>query len=150
MSQVTFFLLDQDNSEQQLEIACALAAQSYRARKKCLVLCEEQTIAEQFDELLWALPADGFVPHNLTGEGPQNGTPVEISWQAPTQFSRQVLINLTNTMPESASRFRQIYDFVPAEEHAKQQARERYKHYRAAGHQLDTRPASSVNESNDG
>lgn len=150
MSQVTFFILDQDNSEQQLSIACELAAQSYRARKKCLVLCQEQAIAEQFDELLWALPAKGFVPHNLTGEGPKNGTPVEISWQLPTHFSRQVLINLTNAMPESASRFRQIYDFVPAEEHAKQQARERYKHYRAAGHQLETRPASSVNESNDG
>lgn len=150
MSQVTFLILDQATDKQRLALACDLAAQCYRSRKKCLVFCQDQNLAEQFDELLWALPANGFVPHNLTGEGPKSGTPVEVSWQPPTQFSRPVLINLSDSMPEFGSRFRQIYDFVPAEEQAKQQARERYKHYRAAGHQLETQPAVSINESNDG
>lgn len=102
--------------------------------------------AEQFDELLWQLPNDAFVPHNLTGEGPLGGAPVEICWQTPNQFNRSVLINLAENIPDFHQRFRQVIDFVPAKEQLKPLARERYKQYRAAGCQLDTLAASSINE----
>ena len=131
-----------------LVLACDLATRCFRNKQRCLVYCQDQALAEQFDEMLWQLPTDSFVPHNLAGEGPAGGAPVEISWQMPAQFNRPVLINLTANMPEFHQRFGQIYDFVPAEEQLKQQARERYKHYRAAGHQLETLPATSINEIN--
>ena len=151
MSRVSFYLLDveADKSSSQpahLVLACQLAARCFRSKQRCLVFCQDKALAEQFDELLWQLPNDSFVPHNLVGEGPVGGAPVEISWQIPAQFNRPVLINLALNMPEFHQRFGQIYDFVPAQEQLKQQARDRYKHYRAAGHQLDTLPASSINE----
>ncbi len=34
---------------------------------------------------LWARPAESFVPHNLAGEGPRGGAPVEIALAAKTQ-----------------------------------------------------------------
>jgi DNA polymerase-3 subunit chi len=37
-----------------------------------------------------------------------------------------------------ANKFNEVVDFVPCEEKAKQQARERYKIYRQAGYQLQT------------
>ncbi len=151
MTQVTFFLIEGEDANTslpaQLSWACELAAQCYRKRQRCLVWCESKEAAEQFDEFLWQQPVDGFVPHNLTGEGPANGAPVEICWQAPVQFSRPILINLCPEIPQSGQRFKLIYDFVPAQDDLKQQARERYKHYRAAGYQMDTRPAGSINES---
>jgi DNA polymerase-3 subunit chi len=151
MSRVSFYLLDveADKSSSQpahLVLACQLAARCFRSKQRCLVFCQDKALAEQFDELLWQLPNDSFVPHNLVGEGPVGGAPVEISWQIPAQFNRPVLINLALNMPEFHQRFGQIYDFVPAQEQLKQQARDRYKYYRAAGHQLDTLPASSINE----
>ena len=150
MSHVRFYLLDETQQVNQqpahFALACLLATRSYRQKQKCLVFCENQQQAEQFDELLWQLPNDAFVPHNLTGEGPVGGAPVEICWQTPSQFNRPVLINLAETIPEFHQRFRQVIDFVPADEQQKLQARERYKHYRAAGNQLDTLPASSINE----
>jgi DNA polymerase-3 subunit chi len=150
MSNVRFYLLDEttDTSQQpaHFELACVLATHFYRNKQKCIVYCQDQQQAEQFDELLWQLPVDAFVPHNLSGEGPVGGAPVEICWQAPIQFNRPVLINLTDTAPEFHTRFRQVIDFVPATEELKAQARERYKQYRAAGNQLDTQPASSINE----
>lgn len=151
MTQVTFFLIEGPDAETsipaQLSWACDIAARCYRQRQRVSVLCDSKASAEQFDEYLWQQPVDGFVPHNLTGEGPANGAPVEICWQPPTQFSRPVLINLCPQVPQFGQRFKQIYDFVPAEDDLKQLARERYKHYRAAGYQLDTRPAGSINES---
>ena len=87
MSNVTFYLLDEtDDTHQQpahFALACLLATRSYRNKQKCLVYCQDQSQAEQFDELLWQLPNDAFVPHNLAGEGPVGGAPVEICWQTP-------------------------------------------------------------------
>ncbi|MDU0353893.1 DNA polymerase III subunit chi [Paraglaciecola aquimarina] len=155
MSNVVFYLLDETaeahNQPAHFALACLLATRSYRQKQKCLIYCQNQQQAEQFDELLWQLPNDAFVPHNLAGEGPVGGAPVEICWQPPNQFNRPLLINLTDTIPVFHQRFRQVIDFVPALETLKAQARERYKQYRAAGNQLDTLPASTIiSESNDG
>ena len=150
MPNVTFYLLDETNEIHQqpahFALACLIATRSYRQKQKCIVYCQDQKQAEQLDELLWQLPNDAFVPHNLAGEGPVGGAPVEICWQAPSQFNRPVLINLTDNMPTFHQRFRHIIDFVPALDTLKAQARERYKHYRAAGNTLDTLPASSIHE----
>lgn len=150
MAKVSFYLLDdveQHSAELALlELACSVAARCFRQKQKCLVYCQDKQQAEQFDELLWQLPSDGFVPHNLEGEGPVGGAPVQICWQAPSQFSRPVLINLAENIPEFHSRFNQIFDFVPTSEDLKLRARERYKHYRAAGNQLDTLAANSIHE----
>ena len=143
---------DEQVAEQpaQLHAACQLASQCYRQKQRSLILCENQNAAEAMDELLWQLPTDAFVPHNLTGEGPANGTPVEICWEMPAYPNKGVLINLGRELPQNIQRFAKIYDFVPADETLKQQARERYKHYRAAGHNLDTQPAKSIYENIDG
>jgi DNA polymerase-3 subunit chi len=149
MSKVIFYLLDQETDEPSKQpahfvLACQLAANCFRSKQRCLVFCDSQALAEQFDELLWQLPTDSFVPHNLAGEGPQGGAPVEICWQTPAQHNRGVLINLSENMPDFHHRFSQIYDFVPAQEALKQQARDRYKEYRGQGHQLNTLPGGAL------
>ncbi len=152
MTQVTFYLIEQQaqDSDPRWDLACQLAAQCYQNRRRCLVLCDDQQQAEAFDELLWQQPDNRFVPHNLSGEGPANGTPVEISWQDQAVRGKPVLINLKNSLPPHGQHFQVIYDFVPAEEQAKQAARERYKQYRAAGFSLDTVAANSINETTNG
>ncbi|GGW51838.1 DNA polymerase III subunit chi [Alishewanella tabrizica] len=112
--------------------ACQLCADLYRAKQRVFVYVANQQQAELIDDLLWQFDPDSFVPHNLSGEGPARGAPIEIGWQAPRQ-SRQVLINLTDNMPEFARRFASVIEFVPAEAALKAQARERYKQYRQAG-----------------
>ncbi|WP_416307381.1 DNA polymerase III subunit chi [Neptunicella sp. SCSIO 80796] len=153
MANILFYLLEQEQTDDQpahFALACQLATDCFRQRQRCVVLAENQAQAEAFDELLWQRPTDAFVPHNLSGEGPNGGAPVEIVWQLDNTGNRAVLINLSSQMPAQAERFRQIYDFVPAEDNLKQQARERYKHYRAAGHQLSTAPAAQKDETHNG
>lgn len=150
MSAVTFYLLP-DSGELTIEaLTCDIAAHFFRQRQKVLVYCQSQQDAEKIDELLWQRPVDGFVPHNLTGEGPEAGAPVEITWQPPKSRNRAVCINLHPQCPEFSGQFRTLIDFVPADDTLKQQARERYKHYRAAGHQLDTQPAAKLHENQNG
>ena len=153
MTQTCFYLLEQTEVAQhdaRLVAACQLAAQCFGNKQKVLIQCQDKQQAEQIDELLWQLPVARFVPHNLSGEGPSNGTPVEICWQSTPARNRPVLINLQETMPDKSQQFRQIFDFVPAEDAQKHTARERYKHYRAAGIPLHTQPAQALIERHDG
>lgn len=132
MPQVVFYQLSATDASA-TERAAHVIAEAYANKQKVAALCRTQQAAEELDELLWQLPSDRFVPHNLHGEGPASGTPVEICWQE-SQLGRQpLLINLSETVVGDVSRHRQIIDFVPVEDDAKQAARVRYKAFQKAG-----------------
>ena len=153
MTDIVFYLQQQPEQGDAVtidQIACFLCAQYYQQKAKVMVLCRDKAHAEQLDELLWQLPAQRFVPHNLSGEGPKNGTPVEICWQQSNNIYGKYLINLTANLPVNYHKCRQVADFVPIDEQQKQSARERYKQYRAAGHAMRTENAAEMIESNHG
>lgn len=124
--------------------ACTLVSKLWRQKKKVLVWCEDKAQAERLDDLLWALDADSFVPHNLAGEFLTAPTPVEIAWPGKrNQDRRDVVVNLNSATPEFMAVFRHIVDFVPPFEPLKVIARERYRHYRQQGWQLTMDTLSS-------
>lgn len=143
MKKATFYLLESDQAGDSLSsreaLACTLAATLWRAGKRVLVLCDAQEQAFRLDEALWQRPAEAFVPHNLAGEGPRYGAPVELAWPGKRgNAPRDVLINLLPDVADFASAFYEVVDFVPYDETEKQLARERYKTYRSIGFQLTT------------
>lgn len=134
MADATFYLLTEALSQQQ--IACQLAARGYRKGQKIYLHCADQRQAEALDEALWSFEPDSFIPHNLQGEGPRGGAPVVIGWgpgKTELRTNRPILINLAPEVPEFAVHFAQIFDFVPADEQAKAQARRRFAAYRQLG-----------------
>ncbi|MGC7560688.1 DNA polymerase III subunit chi [Pasteurella sp. PK-2025] len=132
-----FYLL---NPQSQAEnMACDFAASAWRLGKRVLIACETEQQALDIDEALWAREADEFVPHNLSGEVTTYATPIEVSWKGKRNAQRRdLLINLQTEVPDYASSFTQIIDFVPVEENLKVLARERYKQLRQLGWQLST------------
>ncbi|EKE83684.1 DNA polymerase III subunit chi [Idiomarina xiamenensis] len=126
---------------------CEQIAELYRQYRQINVWTASQQAAEALDEALWKLPVDAFIPHNLQGEGPANGAPVEIQWpQSDNRSPRRsrVLVNLSEQVPPHAQQTQVIVDFVPLADSGKQQARERYKQYRAWGMQMQSTPASLI------
>ena len=99
MRNATFYLLDNDTQHDGLsaveQLVCEIAAERWRAGKRVLIACENEKQALRLDEALWARPAESFVPHNLAGEGPRGGAPVEIAWPEKRNSSpRDLLISL--------------------------------------------------------
>lgn len=131
MTQTTFYpLSDTDSTEHALEAkVCQLAGELFQQGQRVFVATMDVKSAERVDELMWQLPSEQFIPHNLQGEGPHYGAPVEIGHQPP-QGRRHVLINLCHPLPQFAVNFNQIIDFIPTDDQAKQLARERFHHCR--------------------
>ena len=141
MKQATFYLLPSpEQPEALLALVCQLATARYRQGQSLFLYADSQEQAWQLDEALWQQDPDSFVPHGLSDEPTGHLAPVEIGFTAPRR-NRQVLINLGKEAPPFAGRFTEVVDFVPTDETLKQLARERYKHYRAAGFTLQTLPA---------
>ena len=132
MPQVVFYQLSAGDTSVASR-ASELIADAFANKQKISVLCDTQKQAEEVDEFLWQLPANRFVPHNLYGEGPQSGTPVEICWQPEQVARRQMVVNVGSGMVPSPNQHRQIIDLVPVDDEAKQAARVRYKNYQQAG-----------------
>ena len=143
MKNATFYLLDNENTVEGLsaveQLVCDIAAERWRNGKRVLIACEDEQQAIRLDEALWSRPPESFVPHNLAGEGPRGGAPVEIAWpQKRNSSPRYILITRRLNFADFATAFTEVIDFVPYEENLKQLARERYKAYRMAGFNLNT------------
>lgn len=143
MKNATFYLLETDTPVADLSaleaLACELAETRWREGKRVLIACEDEAQAIRLDEALWQRPASAFVPHNLAGEGPKYGAPVELAWpQRRGNAPRDLLISLLPYFVDFATAFHEVIDFVPTEESLKQLARERFKAYRSVGFHLNT------------
>lgn len=154
MKQATFFLLDAPNSGGELSpqetLACLVAVESYRMGKRVLIACEDQRQAERLDDALWQRDPSRFVPHNLAGEGPRFGAPIELSWSGRNgNTPRDLLISLMPEFTDFATAFHEVLDFVPYEDSLKQLARERYKAYRSMGFSLATATPPLITTSTD-
>jgi DNA polymerase-3 subunit chi len=146
MPEVRFFALKEQQTSSMYAKACEIASNAYSQRQRCVILCASQADAEKMDELLWQLPAERFVPHNLAGEGPKGGAPVEVVWVGEPMPRRPFLINVSGSMINNINQFQQIVDFVPVEETAKQQARQRYKQFQQAGCRMQFLPADNESQ----
>ncbi|WP_457913522.1 DNA polymerase III subunit chi [Candidatus Gillettellia adelgis] len=143
MKTVTFYLLKHNKSEGVLSahevLVCALSIECWRSGKSLLIACENQEQARRLDEALWQYEPPAFVPHNLVGEGPNLGAPVELCWPGKHgNTARDLLISLQRQCTDFVSAFHQVIDFVPHEATLKQLARDRYKVYRRIGFHLAT------------
>ncbi|KAF7788843.1 DNA polymerase III subunit chi [Pseudoalteromonas rubra] len=138
-----FFVLKQNNEPGKpvpahFDLAARSAAKLYRAGQRVFIYVDSVEDAHAVDEHLWCFEADSFVPHNLQGEGPKGGAPVEIG-QMPPVGRRTILINLAQQLPDFVRRFDKIYDFVPVESNAKHAARQRFMQLRQLGAEISTK-----------
>lgn len=139
-TQVMFYVLPdtlETNDTVHFFQACLHASICYRNNQRVYIYTNDQEDAHSIDEMLWGFEPDSFVPHNLVGEGPAQGAPVEIGYQTP-KSRRPTLINLASEVANFAGNYSQIIDFVPTQADLKVHARERFKRYKQLGFHIET------------
>ncbi len=89
--------------------------------------------AATIDDLLWTFRDISFVPHASIDSAERTNCPVVIGWEGEDPLQRQVFINLSGNLPEHPETYERIIEVVPSDQAERQQARLRYKDYRARG-----------------
>ncbi|MDN2480262.1 DNA polymerase III subunit chi [Vibrio agarivorans] len=143
MPNATFYLAQEGSPQATvtglIKYTVFLAQHFVKQGAKVYINANDKDQAETIAEALWQVEPSDFIGHNLVGEGPKYGTSIEIGHHGVKPlWNRQLVINLAENNTTFANKFNEVVDFVPCEEKAKQQARERYKIYRQAGYQLQT------------
>lgn len=145
VNSVHFVVMNDEPIEQSahLLLAAQIAARYANQGLKLYVLAEDPAMAEQLDDLLFALPLEQFTPHAQSQYAPRYGSTVLVGDTPPRNFA-PLLVNLSAKAPTFPVKCRHIIDLVPQTPELKQQARDRYRQYQSFGLQPSTGPESEL------
>lgn len=133
MTEVAFHF----NAPDRLGYACRLLRKAYVKGARLQVLADAP-LAAALDQQLWLLAGVEFVPH-CRSDAPaplQARSPIVIgSDLAGASGAGQVLVNLSDDLPDGFQRFARVIEVVTADPSARARARDRWKQYKAAGHE---------------
>ena len=140
MSRVDFYVLSQGAPDARQRFACRLAEQAAEQGHRVYVQAASLGDAQRLDDLLWTFNERGFLPHELSsGGGPSHPRVMVLvgNAAAPTNH-RELLINLTDTLPAELDGYSRIAEIVDTDPTRKQLSRDRYKAYRERGCELES------------
>ncbi len=133
MTEVAFHF----NAPDRLGYACRLLRKAYLKGARLQVLADP-SLAAALDQQLWLMTGVEFVPH-CRSDAPTPllaRSPIVIGSQVTDPAgSGHVLVNLSDALPEGFQRFARVIEVVTAEPPVRSLARERWKQYKAAGHE---------------
>ncbi len=139
MSRVDFYILAATGEPSRHKFACRLAEKAYRLKHTVHIHTANRQQAEVLDELLWTFRDGSFVPHEvLIMPGRRISAPVTIGFEETGIGEQDLLINLTDEVPEMAASFPRVAELVTSDEQSRQLSRERFAHYRELGAELET------------
>lgn len=141
---ITFYVLSADAPlSARLTTACRLVDKAWQQNHKVLLQANSRSEAEALDELLWAFKAESFIPHHMVGDGPTPPPPVRIGWEDLPSDSRDILINLSASIPSGFERFQRVIEIVAGTHEEREQAREHWKEYKRLGYAVQAHELKS-------
>jgi DNA polymerase-3 subunit chi len=123
-----------------LALAYELAARAYRAGQKVAVRLEDETMLATLAHRLWTQESGAFLPNVPASSPLAEQTPIVLLPATAPLPPRPVLIPLARSYPEANQATDWILEVVGAQESDKAPARERFRRYRAAGHDVQAIP----------
>ena len=142
MPQVDFYISPDNRPEARERLCCRLAEKAYRAGRRVYIHTASNAQAMRLDELLWTWRDGSFLPHALYPAAEGDPSPVLIGHRPEPPAENQVLINLADAPPPFAERFQRLLEPVAGDDHARTQARHRFRSYRERGYTLESHELS--------
>ena len=139
MSRVDFYVIASTGVDSRQRFACRLAEKAYKLNNTVHIHVGDRESVRQVDDLLWTFRDGSFVPHDVV-DAPAGKSPAPITIGCETRPAGQcdLLINLSDEIPEMADAFPRIAEIVTSDEDSRTRSRKRFVDYRARGHTLDT------------
>lgn len=140
MARVDFYVLAESGPVSRQRFACRLAEKAWRLNHSIHIRTATRQEAEQLDELLWTFRDGSFVPHELGagGAAAQTEAPITIGFDAADGSRGELLINLTDELPNDIDAFGRIAEIVTSDEDCRARSRKLYAGYRSQGYSLES------------
>jgi len=132
MTRIDFYQLNPQQHKLD-QVVCQLCQKAYENKKSTLLLTQSEQQTTYLDRQLWVFDDDSFIPHDVQ-HFDEFDSHVLIHNEPEIRGERQLLINLSNTIPNYFAQFERVIELVT--EDNRQQAREHYSYYRERGYQL--------------
>lgn len=134
MTEVAFHF----NAPDKLAYACRFARKVQRSGSRLVITGGADTLAA-LDRMLWLMAPQDFVAHCLASADEEQvlASPVLLAEDGRGSLHHEVLLNLTDAVPEGFGRFDRLVEVVSAHDEADRlQARTRWRHYASRGYAI--------------
>jgi DNA polymerase-3 subunit chi len=132
MTRIDFYQIESD--EAPLLFTCRLIEKAYRQGRRIYIHTASAEQSIELDELLWSFRSDRFIPHVL--QTASDLSPIKIGNDHEPEEHQDVLINLSQSVPDFFSRFDRVAEIVPLDGESRHKARENYRFYKQRGYDL--------------
>jgi len=137
---IDFYVLSEEDDAAPLRFACRLAEKAVEQGHRVHLRTASPPQTQRIDDLLWTFSDRSFLPHELTtgGSASHERIMVLVGESVAPPSHRQLLINLTDALPEDFGDYQRVAEIVAADPERKRLGRERYKGYRERGCTLES------------
>jgi len=136
MTRIDFYT--DTGTDDRLHTAIRLIVKARSHGKRVVVYTDGPASAAELDQRLWTFQQISFVPHCRAGDTLVSSTPVVIDCQYKNLPHTEILINLHSECPPFFAEFERVIEIVGYERQETDQARQRFRHYRASGYPPET------------
>lgn len=136
MTRIDYYIVNAKDSAQRLLFACRVIEKAFRKGHRVYVHTEDEQTAGEMDQALWSFRSDSFIPHHRLDENSGPPTAVEIGANPPPGRHHDVLVNLSNQIPDFFSRFERVAEIVSQQPEVLKASRINYSFYRDRGYPL--------------
>jgi len=129
------------NVPDKIAYACRLVRKARAQNMRVVMLAADAEQLRRLDEALWTFSDLDFLPHVTAGNPLVAQTPIILMEVADADAAadlphHQILVNLSQRVPDNFARFERMFEIVAAEEGDRLAGRERYRHYQQRGYPL--------------
>ena len=133
MTRIDFYQLNPERHRYE-QVVCRLCEKAWEQKQLTLLLTQDAAQSQMLDQRLWTFSDDSFVPHD-SEDSDDFVTPILIHDNPDPAGERQLLINLSESVPPYFAQFERVIELVTEENKA--QARAHYSYYKERGYPLN-------------
>jgi DNA polymerase-3 subunit chi len=157
MTQIDFYILTQTTAIARLHYACRLAEKGINQGHRIAIALDNEAQAQTLSDYLWSFKPESFLPHTLQDNkhkqealqhtstdtekrialgDAKRDVPIALTWSEDNEHYHDILINLSQKIPEGFSRYQRAFEIVVQEEECLKITRAHFQFYRERGYPL--------------
>lgn len=131
MTKVDFYIVKDSAADAWLRYACRLVEKAYDMGLRVHIHTADENMTNKMDELLWVFKEGSFIPHQASVN--ENELCAVTLNHSELPKHREVLVNLTQSIPEHYTEFERVAEIVGGEQTLIKAGRERFRLYKEKG-----------------